>query len=179
MRLVVVLLEKFSSSYCAWGLSSRSALALAAAPDTGTTLTPRRVVSVRAGVNDRQFLSSDEAVELLRRRIWPWRSGDSPGHPDLTMTAEDARVAVGELWERAQADLDAAGASAAKAAIASEIAAVDRADNMGIPDEGRHWFVHAMCTAVCRNQRLSCCAGAGNRRAMVSACWCLAVRRAQ
>lgn len=71
------------------------------------------------------------------------------GYAKLT---EDARAAVLELWSGAQADLDAANATATKQEIQRQIAGIDRADNLGIADDPRHWFVHSMCTAVRRNQ---------------------------
>lgn len=73
------------------------------------------------------------------------------GFAELT---EKAREALFELWSGAQADLDAANAPATKAAIAREIARIDRVDHLGIPDETHRWFVHGMCRAACKNQRM-------------------------
>lgn len=68
---------------------------------------------------------------------------------------EDARTAVHALWDSAQGDLEAANATATKAQIEQDLRHVDRRDNLGIDFENsQHWFVHGMCTAAARNQRL-------------------------
>lgn len=75
------------------------------------------------------------------------------GYAKLT---EDARSAVTELARTSQADLAAAKADATAAQIAREVAQIDRPDNLGLPDEDPHgrWFVHGMCAAAGKNQRL-------------------------
>ena len=65
---------------------------------------------------------------------------------------EDARTATLELW--AQSEGEFVLAPAAKAAIAQEIKRVDRAENLGIIDDPRRWFVHGMCKAASRNQKV-------------------------
>jgi len=65
---------------------------------------------------------------------------------------EDARTATLELWAQSEGEFDLA--PAAKAAIAQEIKRVDQAENLGIIDDPRRWFVHGMCKAASRNQKV-------------------------
>lgn len=64
----------------------------------------------------------------------------------------EARQSTLDLWESVQEDF--ASAPAVKTQIDREIKSIDRASNLGIQDESRYWFVHGMCSATARNQKL-------------------------
>ena len=68
---------------------------------------------------------------------------------------EDARTAVQELSATSQSDLNATDASNVAAQIAREVKSIDRPANLGLADDsGGRWFVHGMCKAAYKNQRL-------------------------
>lgn len=68
---------------------------------------------------------------------------------------EDARTAVLELAASSQADLAVVNAQATAAQIQREVGRIDRADNLGLHEDPRgRWFVHGMCKASVRNQKL-------------------------
>jgi len=64
----------------------------------------------------------------------------------------EARQSTHDLWESVQEDFTSA--PAVKAQIDHEIKSIDKESNLGIHDNARFWFVHGMCSATARNQRL-------------------------
>jgi len=71
------------------------------------------------------------------------------GYSKLT---SDARQSTHDLWQSVQGDF--AAAPAVKDQIDREIKNIDKETNLGIQENPRFWFVHGMCSATARNQKL-------------------------
>lgn len=64
---------------------------------------------------------------------------------------EKSRDATFELWSNVKADFD--DAPSTQRQIEADIKRIDSEQNMGVVDDPRRWFVHAMCKTAARNQR--------------------------